>query len=41
MLKEGVKAPMYDTWHELVPAVFGVSTAEFEQGWQAYLQVLK
>ena len=27
----------YDTWEELIPAVFGVSAEEFEQGWQAYL----
>lgn len=31
----------YDTWHALVPAVFGVSAAEFEQGWQAYLRALQ
>jgi hypothetical protein len=27
----------YDTWAELIPAVFGVSAAKFEAGWQAYL----
>jgi hypothetical protein len=27
----------YDTWNTLLPAVFGVSAAEFEAGWQAYL----
>ncbi len=26
-----------DSWDMLLPAVFGVSTAEFEAGWQAYL----
>jgi hypothetical protein len=31
----------YDTWHELVPAAFGVSAVEFEQGWQTYLQALE
>jgi hypothetical protein len=25
------------TWHTLIPAVFGVSLAEFEYGWHAYL----
>lgn len=38
-LLEGFR--QYDTWHSLVPAVFGVSAAEFEQGWQAYLQALE
>ncbi len=27
----------YDTWGELIPAVFGISAAEFETGWQHYL----
>jgi hypothetical protein len=27
----------YDTWAELIPAVFGVSAAKFEAGWQRYL----
>src|SRR4029079_18836432 len=27
----------YETWDTLLPAVFGVSAAEFEAGWQAYL----
>jgi hypothetical protein len=27
----------YDRWATLIPAVYGVSTAEFEAGWQAYL----
>jgi hypothetical protein len=27
----------YESWDTLVPAVFGVSAAEFEAGWQAYL----
>ncbi len=27
----------YDTWDTLLPAVYGVSAAEFEAGWQAYL----
>jgi hypothetical protein len=27
----------YHSWQTLLPAVYGVSTAEFEQGWQAYL----
>jgi hypothetical protein len=27
----------YNTWDRLLPAVFGVSAAEFEAGWQAYL----
>lgn len=31
----------YDAWNALVPAVFGVSAAEFEQGWQAYLKALE
>jgi hypothetical protein len=31
----------YDTWNALLPAVFGVSAAEFEQGWQAYLHALE
>ncbi len=26
-----------DSWETLLPAVFGVSTTEFEAGWQAYL----
>jgi hypothetical protein len=29
----------YDRWDTLLPAVFGVSAAEFEAGWQAYLTV--
>jgi hypothetical protein len=28
---------VYGTWEELIPAVFGVPLAEFEAGWQAYL----
>jgi hypothetical protein len=27
----------YDTWDTLLPAVYGVSPAEFEAGWQVYL----
>jgi hypothetical protein len=27
----------HNTWETLVPAVFGVSAADFEVGWQAYL----
>jgi hypothetical protein len=27
----------YDEWDTLLPAVYGVSSAEFEKGWQAYL----
>jgi hypothetical protein len=27
----------YDSWDTLIPAVYGVSAAEFEAGWQAYL----
>jgi hypothetical protein len=27
----------YERWDTLLPAVFGVSAAEFEEGWQAYL----
>jgi hypothetical protein len=27
-------------WHTLIPAVFGVSAAEFEAGWHAYLAAL-
>jgi hypothetical protein len=27
----------FETWVELVPAVFGVSADEFEAGWRAYL----
>ncbi len=27
----------YDSWDTLVPAVYGVSSTEFEAGWQAYL----
>jgi hypothetical protein len=27
----------YDSWQSLIPAVYNVSTAEFEKGWQAYL----
>jgi hypothetical protein len=27
----------YDSWGTLLPAVFGVSSAEFEAGWQGYL----
>jgi hypothetical protein len=30
-------AGQYDTWDTLMLAVFGVSTAEFETGWHAYL----
>lgn len=28
----------YETWDTLLPAVFGVSTREFEEGWQIYLE---
>jgi hypothetical protein len=28
----------YDSWDTLIPAVYGVSPAEFEAGWQAYLK---
>jgi hypothetical protein len=27
----------HDSWESLIPAVFGISAAEFETGWQAYL----
>lgn len=27
----------YERWEMLIPAVYGVSAAEFEAGWQAYL----
>ncbi len=27
----------HDSWGTLIPAVYGVSAAEFEAGWQAYL----
>ena len=27
----------YESWETLIPAVYGVSPAEFEAGWQAYL----
>jgi len=27
----------FDTWETLIPAVYGVSAAEFEAGWQEYL----
>jgi hypothetical protein len=27
----------YETWDLLVPAVYGVSPAEFEAGWQEYI----
>ena len=27
----------HDRWATLIPAVYGVSAAEFEAGWQAYL----
>jgi hypothetical protein len=27
----------YDDWDTLLPAIYGVSAAEFEEGWQAYL----
>jgi hypothetical protein len=26
-----------ESWGTLIPAVYGVSSAEFEAGWQAYL----
>jgi hypothetical protein len=29
----------YESWDKLLPAIFGVSAAEFEAGWQAYLAV--
>jgi hypothetical protein len=28
----------HNSWHTLIPAVFGVSVKEFEAGWQKYLQ---
>lgn len=28
---------LYDSWNELIPAVFGVPPEEFEAAWQAYL----
>lgn len=28
----------YDSWETLIPAVFGVSAAEFEAGWETYLE---
>jgi hypothetical protein len=31
------KLPIYDSWDTLLPAVYGVSTAEFEAGWRTYL----
>jgi hypothetical protein len=27
----------HNNWETLIPAVYGVSAAEFEAGWQAYL----
>lgn len=27
----------YEGWKTLIPTVYGVSSAEFEAGWQAYL----
>lgn len=27
----------YEGWPTLIPAVFGISAADFEEGWQAYL----
>lgn len=27
----------YDDWDTLLSAVYGVSSSEFKQGWQAYL----
>jgi hypothetical protein len=27
----------YEDWDTLLPAVYGVSTAAFEEGWRAYL----
>lgn len=27
----------YESWETLIPAVYDVSSAEFEAGWQAYL----
>jgi hypothetical protein len=27
----------YDDWDALLPAVYGVSSSEFEEGWRAYL----
>ncbi|HMN28184.1 MAG TPA: hypothetical protein PKE45_08520 [Caldilineaceae bacterium] len=32
-----VSLGQYDRWETLIPAVYGVSAAEFEAGWQAYL----
>ncbi len=29
---------VYDDWETLIPAVYGVSAAEFENGWHAYLR---
>lgn len=34
-LLDGIKR--YDTWDTLIPAVYGVSAAEFEAGWRDYL----
>jgi hypothetical protein len=27
----------YESWERLIPAVFGITAAQFEAGWQAYL----
>jgi hypothetical protein len=35
-LIEGMKR--HDSWETLIPAVYGVSAAEFEAGWQAWLR---
>lgn len=29
--------PQYDTWETLIPAVYGVSPSEFEQGWRTFM----
>lgn len=29
--------PAHERWETLIPAVFGVSLAEFEEGWHTYL----
>jgi hypothetical protein len=32
---------VHDDWETLIPAAYGVSVAEFEAGWQAYLKIKK
>ena len=36
---EGMGA--YDSWHTLIPELFGISAEEFERGWQAYVDDLQ